>query len=133
VPADTVLYTGDLAVHSDDPYEPQVQVHVSGKGKSLGVERNPGTEFVSLGTSPNPFTRLTTIRYQVLAPGKVSLRVYNIAGEETRTLVDEFRTAGVHTTKWNGRDNAGNQVSSGLYFYRLETPGSRTVKTLIRM
>ena len=50
----------------------------------------------------------------------VSLRIYNAAGQLVRTLVDDMRAPGVvHTVEWNGRNNAGQSVSSGVYFYRL--------------
>jgi flagellar hook assembly protein FlgD len=51
----------------------------------------------------------------------VVLKVYSPLGEEIKILVNEVKSEGPHSTYWDGRDNNGNQVSSGLYFYRLET------------
>jgi hypothetical protein len=71
---------------------------------------------------PNPFNPTTTIHYTVKRRANVSLRIYNVAGQLIRTLVDEAKTAGeVHTATWDGRNGAGQSVSSGVYFYKLVT------------
>jgi len=76
---------------------------------------------------PNPFNATTAISYQLSAdggrPSAVTLRVYNIAGELVRTLVDERQEAGVHSVIWDGRDGKGQEAGSGVYFYRLEVLG----------
>ena len=72
---------------------------------------------------PNPFNPSTIIRYDVPAGGGVvTLRVYDVQGRLLRTLVNEPVTAGVKTTPWNGLDDRGQRVASGIYFYRLQTP-----------
>ena len=69
---------------------------------------------------PNPFNPTTTISYTVGQRAQVSLRIYNVAGQLIRTLADEARTPGeVHTATWDGRNEAGQSVSSGVYFYKL--------------
>jgi hypothetical protein len=71
---------------------------------------------------PNPFNPTTTIDYTVREQGLVRLQIYNVAGQLVRTLVDEVRSPGdVHTATWDGRSNAGQTVSSGVYFYKLVT------------
>jgi hypothetical protein len=77
---------------------------------------------------PNPFNPNTAIRYELPNEGRVVLRVYNILGQEVRTLVNAKQAAGVQTVRWDGRNNLGQAVSSGIYLYRLEA-GSY-VKTL---
>jgi hypothetical protein len=70
---------------------------------------------------PNPFNPVTTIRYSICERGHVSLRVYNVAGQLVRTLVNEIkepRHEG-YTVSWDGRNNSGEFVSSGVYFYKL--------------
>ncbi len=75
----------------------------------------------SLGQNyPNPFNPITTIRFDLPAAGHVVLEVYNVLGQKVKTLVDEHRTAGFHTAEWNGTDNRGVAVASGVYFYRME-------------
>jgi hypothetical protein len=69
---------------------------------------------------PNPFNPTTTIRYTVRDRAQVSLNVYNVAGQLIRTLVNESKSPGqVHTAIWDGRNDAGVTVSSGVYFYKL--------------
>jgi hypothetical protein len=69
---------------------------------------------------PNPFNPVTTIEFTVKQSAPVTLRVYNVAGQLVRTLVDEVRDPGVaHRVTWNGRNDAGSFVSSGVYFYKL--------------
>ncbi|UCH85524.1 MAG: T9SS type A sorting domain-containing protein [Candidatus Latescibacterota bacterium] len=74
-------------------------------------------------TYPNPFNPQTTIEYSLRESGRVSLRIYDIAGRLVRTLLSEEKTAGTYTTIWNGRDDNGAEVSSGVYFVRFEAGG----------
>ena len=69
---------------------------------------------------PNPFNPLTRIEFGLSAPAHVSLRVYNAVGRLVRVLVDEPRPAARYEEVWDGRDAAGRQVASGMYFYRLD-------------
>jgi len=70
---------------------------------------------------PNPFNPATTIRFTV-GPGAahVTLKVYNLLGQEIRTLIDEVRPAGPGSVVWDGRDRHGREVGSGVFFYRLQ-------------
>ncbi|KAB2880549.1 T9SS type A sorting domain-containing protein [bacterium] len=76
---------------------------------------------------PNPFNPETTIRYDLPADGKVTLKIYNILGQEIRTLVNRKELAGTYQVVWNGTNDRGSRVSSGLYFYRLQI--DKTAKT----
>ena len=80
---------------------------------------------------PNPFNPNTTINYQLPEVGRVKIVVYNLLGQEVRTLVDENLDAGFHTAVWDGKNALGHQVASGVYMYRLQS-GSY-VKTLRMM
>jgi hypothetical protein len=68
---------------------------------------------------PNPFNPTTEIGYALPKASPVRLEVLNVLGQVVRTLVDEFQTAGNHSTIWDGRDNNYQEVSSGVYFYRI--------------
>ncbi|MCK4694705.1 MAG: T9SS type A sorting domain-containing protein, partial [Candidatus Cloacimonetes bacterium] len=77
---------------------------------------------------PNPFypknkgirsSSNTTIRYDLSKSGQVNLEIYNIKGQLVKTLVNEFKTAGLYSAVWDGRDNTGLKVSSGIYLYKL--------------
>ena len=99
--------------------------------QSLGVsedKQNPLPSQFSLSQNyPNPFNSTTAISYQLSATSgqqsAVSLKIYNILGQEVKTLVDEEQLPGYYQVLWDGRDNSGKGVSSGVYFYRLEVEG----------
>ena len=68
---------------------------------------------------PNPFNPVTQIRYSLSRGAEVRLVIYDVLGREIVTLADGRQEAGLRTVTWNGRDAAGRQVASGVYFYRL--------------
>jgi len=75
-----------------------------------------------LQNHPNPFNPSTEIRFSLADPGPLSLKIYDLSGRLVRhLLVGERYDEGQHRVEWNGRDQQGRQVSSGVYFYRLET------------
>ena len=97
---------------------------------SLSVESTP-TEFALLQNFPNPFNPETTINYNLAEGTNVSLRIYNVVGQVVRTLVAEPQSAGRYTVRWNGSDDRGVSVSSGIYFYELRSNGFQDVKKLM--
>ncbi len=68
---------------------------------------------------PNPFNPQTSIRYALPQDAQVRLTIYNLLGQKITTLVDEQQSAGYRTVWWDGKDAAGDEVASGVYFYRL--------------
>jgi tetratricopeptide (TPR) repeat protein len=72
---------------------------------------------------PNPFNPITKISYSLPDEMDANLVVFNIKGQVVRTLVSDKQSSGLHTVTWNGTDNKGNPVASGIYFYRLATAG----------
>ncbi len=76
-----------------------------------------------LGNHPNPFSQTTTISLNLAAPGHVSLKIYNAAGDLVRTLADGETTPGEYDIRWDGRDDAGHAVPPGTYACRLEARG----------
>ena len=89
---------------------------------------------------PNPFNPTTVIVYYLpdigFQPAEVELTIYNVLGKKVRTLVKERQHLGEHRAVWDGKDDDGNDVASGIYFYRLKVSGVDFVKakkmTLIR-
>ncbi len=77
------------------------------------------TDFVLEDNFPNPFNPSTNIRFQLPQQATVALEVFNVLGQKIRSLVDGNLTAGTHTIPWDGRNEVGAAVSSGIYFYRL--------------
>jgi len=69
---------------------------------------------------PNPFNSETVISYQLLKAGKVELVIFNLLGQKVRMLVSERKYAGAHRVSWDGREDTGQPVSSGVYIYRLK-------------
>ncbi len=108
-----VEYTTGVAARDDDASLPQ----------TFGLLQN----------FPNPFNPETHIRYELPYNSNVTLAVFDLTGRHVATLDTGVNTAGEYTVSWNGRDNAGNRVPSGIYFYRLEarTPNG-TVTTLTK-
>jgi hypothetical protein len=80
---------------------------------------------------PNPFSPQTTIEYELRRPGRVKLDIYSVTGRLVRSLVDEERATGRHSVSWDGCDEAGRKVASGVYFYDLVTPGVRESRQMI--
>lgn len=70
---------------------------------------------------PNPFNAGTTIAFDLFRTVHVRLTVYNVLGQEVKRLIDGVEVIGPHSVTWNGDNNAGDRVASGVYFYRFET------------
>jgi flagellar hook assembly protein FlgD len=82
---------------------------------------------------PNPFNPSTEIRYNVPKTSPVKLAVYDVMGRLVRTLVDQTMSAGAQRTTWNGKDNNGQTVSSGVYFYHIQADGFTATKKMVMM
>ncbi len=91
------------------------------------------TEYALEQNYPNPFNPETTIKYQLSGSSFVRLRIFSALGQEVRTLVEGVQPAQYYSIMWDGRDNAGNQLPTGLYFYRLETEKFTAVKKMVMM
>ncbi len=88
----------------------------------VGGETLP--ESFSLGQNyPNPFNPTTTIRFELPVRGRIVLTIYNVLGQEIRTLLSEQMEAGSHSCVWDGRNNSGAGVATGVYFYRITADG----------
>lgn len=78
--------------------------------------------YTLLENFPNPFNPTTTIRYNMPNSGKVTLKVFDINGRLVNTLVNGQNPQGMHRIIWDGTDTYGNKMSSGIYFYQIDTP-----------
>ena len=87
-----------------------VEQHASGMPFHFSLEQN----------YPNPFNPATSISYQLPKSGSVQLTIYNLMGQHIRTLVNAYQPTGTYQVKWDGRDESGTHVSSGIYFYQLK-------------
>ena len=81
---------------------------------------------------PNPFNQSTTLRYRIREPGPVRLAVFDLGGQQVRVLRRAHQPAGSYQVSWDGQDQAGEGVASGVYLARLQTPqGSRVRKVVL--
>jgi hypothetical protein len=79
------------------------------------------TDFILWQNYPNPFNPTTEIRFTVPVLTHVSLKIYNLMGQQIATLTDAEKPSGTYAVSWDGKNRNGRAVSSGIYFYRLET------------
>ena len=82
---------------------------------------------------PNPFNPETVIRYQLPRSGEVDLSIYNSVGQRVRKLVLAIQPAGFYTIQWNGTDDLGNKLPSGIYVYQIRADEFCTARKMIIM
>ena len=96
-------------------------------GKQQPTEKS----FELLGNVPNPFNAGTKILYTIPEEGRVQITLFSILGTRIRTLFDAIQDQGQHSVTWDGRDDDGQQVSSGVFFYRITVPKNTAVGKMI--
>jgi hypothetical protein len=98
----------------------------------LGEEQRFPPEFNLSANIPNPFRKITLIRFDLPQPAAVTLRIYDARGRSIKTLVDEsLKPAGRHTVYWDGVSDAGRSVAAGVYFYRIEAGNYAETRRMI--
>ncbi len=95
----------------------------NGVTSESGTSILPGT-FALNQNYPNPFNPTTTISFQLPTASRVSLKVFNVLGQEIATIMNDEIAAGNHELLWSGKDNGGHAVASGIYFYRMSASAS---------
>jgi hypothetical protein len=103
----------------------QVQIYPGHCTASSIVNTRPAAAATGISVAPNPFNPTTTIRFDVPRPTRISLRIYDVSGKLIKTLAEGRLDARRHQVMWDGTDQAGNTVASGVYFCRL-TAGTVT-------
>lgn len=116
-----IFYVDDFSLHGVDGY--------------VGNDDNTIPVVITelKGNHPNPFNPETTIRYSVSANEPVNIEIYNVKGQLVKTLVNEIKSSGNHSAVWNGKDNNNNNVSSGVYFYKMKAGKFSSTKKMILM
>jgi hypothetical protein len=89
-------------------------------GTAEQLEESKPARFNLEPNYPNPFNPETMIKFSLPQDSRVTLNIYNILGQVVNTLVDEVLPAGVHSVKWDGKNEQGGDVASGVYFYRIK-------------
>jgi hypothetical protein len=127
----------DAGMSLGTPYNTSINGVVRPMGNSwdIGAYEYTGTTFISdknvpdnmylYQNFPNPFNPVTNIEYHVPESQRVNIKIYDILGREVTTLVNEYKSAGKHTVLWDGKNTAGQQVDTGVYFYRLSVTDSQ--------
>ncbi len=96
---------------------------------------NPEVEipFCTMSNYPNPFNPTTTISYTISKTSNVEISVYNVKGQKVRQLINEEKSSGTHSIVWNGDNDKGRNVTSGIYFCKMSSGGQTTTRKLILM
>jgi len=102
-------------------------VNLTGALEQVSVDRR---HFELAQNYPNPFNPATRISYSLPEDAQVALKIFNMQGSCVKVLKESYESAGSHSLDWNGMDESGKQVASGVYFARLES-ASRT--SIIKM
>lgn len=111
---------------------PQINAFMLSDTKSISQqsERIP-TEFALEQNYPNPFNPETIIRFSIPEASQVNIKIYDALGSEVVSLIDNHFNAGTYNTIWNSKDRNGSNVSSGIYFYRIQAGNFVDVKKML--
>jgi len=135
-PTQVGLHTGLIRFVSDDPAHDTLDVAVSGLGDvatGVGEKLSVPTVFSVSQNYPNPFNPTTQIYYQLPRASDVELVIYNLLGQEVRRLVETRAAAGRYSVTWDGLNETGNPVASGIYLYRFRAGDYSRVMKMILM
>jgi hypothetical protein len=102
------------------------------KGISAYNDLLPGMLEV-FGNFPNPFNPNTVIRFEILEYSRVKLEVFSITGQKTMQLADGNLGPGIYSVTWNGKDDNGKEVGSGVYFFKLSVDGRSVSRKMLRL
>jgi flagellar hook assembly protein FlgD len=80
---------------------------------------------------PNPFNPTTTIEYQIAKTSRVSLEIFDLLGQKIKTLVQNNHPSGVYRVHWDGKDQSGNVIGSGVYLYQLKIGNETLTRKMI--
>jgi hypothetical protein len=128
-------YIEDISYSGVKDHSHIIQVTVDATGK-LKVTGLAPSKFALLQNFPNPFNPETWIPYKLAQDALVTVRIYNLKGQLIRTLALGQKTVGTYMTKdkaayWDGRDDSGEKVASGMYFYALQAGEFKATKRMI--
>jgi hypothetical protein len=112
---------------SDFSMSVTITITISNIGKSTNIP----THFYLSQNYPNPFNPMTTIRYGLPKPGHVKITIYDILGHKVRELVDAQKSAGHHKALWDGKNMAGDAVSTGIYYYKIIAKDFNQIKKML--
>jgi hypothetical protein len=121
-PVNAGNFSADLSVTSDDPDHLVAAIPVTAVVMPTANDDNVTPAVTALkGNYPNPFNPTTTIHYSLKTDSPVKIEIYNLLGQKVKTLVNGAKKSGNHSIVWNGKDDAGRNAGSGIYFYKMNT------------
>ena len=122
------------AVYEAPDGESEPSNEVSATPHIVSNEDEPVTLKTELvGNYPNPFNPSTTIKFSVAHESNIRVDIYNVKGQKIKTLIDTQLNAGEYKVTWNGKDDNNSDVSSGFYFYRMQTNEYVAIKKMMLM
>jgi hypothetical protein len=138
-----IRFMCDASADNDDVYIDQIEFRgttatlagaslVSGGETLSAIEALPGS-FELKQNYPNPFNPATTITFSLPQESNVSIKIYDVSGTLVRTLVNDNRTAGEYSVAWDGQNDNGVRVSSGVYIYRLEVGNFTQTRRMVML
>jgi hypothetical protein len=123
-----------IKIITNDPMHPEIGIDVSlevisGLRESVGLP----VSWDLFQNYPNPFNPETQIKFQLPKSSEVRIVIYDILGQRVRVLLNKRMVGGYYRVTWDGRDDSGDRVSSGLYLYRFEGDGFAKIRKMIIM
>ncbi|HEX7401241.1 MAG TPA: DNRLRE domain-containing protein, partial [candidate division Zixibacteria bacterium] len=117
--------------NTSNDFAPYLEIIVGISSAVNIAEENYPRGFSLMQNFPNPFNGETVLQFDLPRTSKVSMVIYNLLGERVKTLLNESRPAGMNAIVWDGTDQWGKPVSSGMYFYQLSTENYTRTKRLL--
>lgn len=103
------------------------------KSSPVTIERALPTDYALVQNYPNPFNPETVIEFQLPEESHVTLTIYNVLGQEIRRLVDDRKSGGYYKVIWDGTNEFGKDVSTGIYFFRLQAGDFQSVRKMMML
>lgn len=133
IPTQGGTFSKSLTLNTDAT-TPTIVVDLVGEANLVSNDDNIQQAITALkGNFPNPFNPSTEIAYSLKETGKVKIEIYNLKGQLVKTLVNDTMPQGDHTITWNGKDQRGHGVSSGVYLYKMQVGSYTSTKKMMLM
>ncbi|MEZ5196320.1 MAG: T9SS type A sorting domain-containing protein [Bacteroidales bacterium] len=124
-------YVGAIMVYSNDPDFSTIEIPVYFTVDIASETANSMKADQLISNYPNPFSTFTMFSIELDEPGEVELSVYDLSGRQVNTLVKQTYASGTHKISWNGENESGERMKSGIYFYHLKAGNEEVIKKLI--